>query len=578
MTVDPSGPTPSAGTPAPRLVFESVTIKATCSSKFDSLIFEFAAEFLLSPQDYGTPHSAVLTVDVVYDSLIGWTFSGGVDNLNVACLYPLFPETQSDAIMNVLEGITVSTLQVDFNHCSESTSFSAQRVIQLGGVELELIFNRGSESTGLSEWDFTATLIDNYETSSNKLGTFLAGVSPAVSTEIPDFIQNIGFDIPKDSSITLECMNLGDATSHFILLSIVVKVPGLEFAFVQINSAPQATGDELPDAQAPKRLFKFTMENFPDVAGVPMLDTLSQPFDQMDFFWTSDELTRDEVAQINGRVFSNRNYQLVFVEPTEQTSNSALVSAFASQSPTDIVIVKGCHFQVIVEENNLPTPVLDYNFAGSKSKAGQVVNSQAGIALRAPTADTVSIKNGSASGPWTKTVGPLTISAIGLTFNDSVLQIMLDAAVKLGPIAATIKGFSIRFTTKDLHSVDIIKSQVDLTGISVDLKRPPIGLAGMLVEKLDNRGVRTGFEGGVSIQVQPYTFIAAGGYYDNQSDGKGGTFKSLMVFTELDGPIAELEVATLEGLTGGVGYNSQISLPTIDNMTTFPFINSDQRR
>lgn len=146
--------------------------------------------------------------------------------------------------------------------------------------------------------------------------------------------------------------------------------------------------------------------------------------------------------------------------------------------------------------------------------------------------------------------------------------------MKLGPIAAAIKGFSIRFTTLNLHSVDITKTQVSLTGISLDLHRPPVGLAGILTEKFDNHGVRTGFEVRVSIQVEPYTFIAAGGYYDNQSDGKGGTFKSLMVFTELDGPIAELEVATLEGLTGGVGYNSQVSLPTIDNITTFPFINT----
>lgn len=352
MTVDPDGPQPTPGAPAPWLVFESVTIKATCSSSFKSPIFEFAADFLLNPRDYPTPYNAVLTVDVIYDAVAGWTFSGGVDNLNVACLYPLFPDSQSDVVMNVMEGITVSTLQVVFNHSSGSTSFSAQGVIQLGEVELDLAFNRGSQSTGVSEWDFTATLIDNYDSSKNNLGSFLAGVSPALATELPDFIS---FDIPKGSSITLECLNLGDTTSHFILLSIVVKVSDFEFAFVQINSAPQATGDELPNAQAPKRIFKFTMDKFPDVPGVPMLDTMSQPFDQMDFSWASDDLTRDEVAQINGRVFSSRNDQLVFVEPSAagQTYNPP------PQNSTDKVIMKGCHFQIIVEENNLPTPVLD---------------------------------------------------------------------------------------------------------------------------------------------------------------------------------------------------------------------------
>ena len=102
------------------------------------------------------------------------------------------------------------------------------------------------------------------------------------------------------------------------------------------------------------------------------------------------------------------------------------------------------------------------------------------------------------------------------------------------------------------------------------MNKPPIILAGMLLQ------VPNGFAGGVTIEVEPYTFMAGGYYGEVTKPSDGDTFKTIFVFAELDGPIAELEFASLSGLTGGVGYNSLVTLPTIDNVTTFPFLAAGQ--
>ena len=44
-------------------------------------------------------------------------------------------------------------------------------------------------------------------------------------------------------------------------------------------------------------------------------------------------------------------------------------------------------------------------------------------------------------------------------------------------------------------------------------------------------------------------------------------------YGKLDGPLVELEFATISGVRLGFGYNSSVQLPTADQLYQFPFIN-----
>ena len=310
------------------------------------------------------------------------------------------------------------------------------------------------------------------------------------------------------------------------------------------------------------------MDDLPEIDKVPLLDSMTQPFDQMDFFWSSHDLTRGEVKVINDTVLTNRKDQLIFRDPRGQTSSTSVLDPADEQN--DKVILQGCHFQIIVEQNNTPTPVLDYTFVGNPAPnpAPPLSSNSSSGKIGGPVApsDNVSnASNGSATAAFTKTLGPLVISAIGLKFQESVLQITLDASIKIGPIVGNVKGFSLNIPLRNTYEIDFENISVSFQGIALELDRPPVALAGLLTHNTDGS-----FQGGVSVEIDPYTFLA-GGYYNDVSEGSD-TYKSLFVFAQMDGPIVEFEFASLSGLIGGVGYNNQITLPSIDTVTKFPFL------
>ena len=415
------------------------------------------------------------------------------------------------------------------------------------------------------------------------LGAFLGSISSDIAATLPDFMSAISLAILGGASIRLDCFKVEIETDSPMVFSIVVKVTDFEFSFAQVTKAVKADF-----STTTKRLLKITMDTIPGIKQVPLLDTLSQPFDQLDFLWTSEDFTREEVDTLNLHVYRDRKDQLVFKDPALTTSDTSLIDS--ANPKNSKVILAGCHFVIIAEENNQPTSILDYNFLAeptsqqtyhplymSEDTTTSIVAQDRLWSTRPLTAltsvgiDTPYTKNyGSAVGPWSKTFGPLTISAIGLKFTSGSLTIALDATIKLGPIEGTVKGFAIQLPLKELKHIDVDNVKFSFEGIGLEMNKPPIVLAGMLLQ------VPNGFAGGVTIEVEPYTFMAGGYYGEVTKPSDGDTFKTIFVFAELDGPIAELEFASLSGLTGGVGYNSLVTLPTIDNVTTFPFLAAGQ--
>lgn len=83
------------------------------------------------------------------------------------------------------------------------------------------------------------------------------------------------------------------------------------------------------------------------------------------------------------------------------------------------------------------------------------------------------------------------------------------------------------------------------------------------------------YAGGLIIGFRPFQFQAAGLYGVVTLRNSNGSFQSVFVFTKLNGPLMTLAFAEVSGLCGGFGYNnSNVRLPSIDQVSDFPFINS----
>jgi hypothetical protein len=56
---------------------------------------------------------------------------------------------------------------------------------------------------------------------------------------------------------------------------------------------------------------------------------------------------------------------------------------------------------------------------------------------------------------------------------------------------------------------------------------------------------------------------------------KTNQYRSVFVYAKLDGPLIELELATISGVRLGFGFNSFVRSPAIEELANFPFINDN---
>ena len=153
-----------------------------------------------------------------------------------------------------------------------------------------------------------------------------------------------------------------------------------------------------------------------------------------------------------------------------------------------------------------------------------------------------------------KTIGPLSVSNIGLQYKDSNIIIILDATLTLGPIGLSLLGFGlgVKFTSSLFTSPKLPDFSLYLRGLAAALDKPPILLDG-LFEDLSTPTMEL-FAGGIAVTIKAYSFLALGSY-GVVTDPSRGKFKTFFVFAQLHGPLVELEFATINSVSLGFGYD-----------------------
>ncbi|KAF8457871.1 hypothetical protein BDZ91DRAFT_629347, partial [Kalaharituber pfeilii] len=171
-----------------------------------------------------------------------------------------------------------------------------------------------------------------------------------------------------------------------------------------------------------------------------------------------------------------------------------------------------------------------------------------------------------------KSIGPFSISNVGVKFSNSTLYICIDASVLIGPIGMALQGFSIDLFFAKGYDIltNFPKPSFTLEGLTASFDRDPLTIAGGLFhQKVDDDDY---YAGGVDIAFKEWQFLAAGGYGKLTNPTTQDKFTTTFVFAQLEGPLITLEFATISGVTGGFGYNNSLTLPTIAEVPSFPFL------
>lgn len=400
-----------------------------------------------------------------------------------------------------------------------------------------------------------------------------------------------------------------------VIFTVSVNVGGVAFTFLQYRNTDWRVNDT-----PSKRFLRIEINKLPDInIDIPLIGKISPPFDEMYFMWVQDGskttasgdppgFTKAEIKLLNHGAHNDgvlKNDPILYKLTKDKTAYKS----------TDVLTEAGCHFVLVLKgKDKKRNVVMDYVWAKPKpnesavpppadalrdharairrngygivirswrpsgsetSEATATGSTGSELVLRKELGDTSENDNPADSGGGTKktalkkSIGPFSISNIGLRFSNSILSICLDASVLIGPIGMAMQGFSINLKFKDTLTY-LPSVTFSLEGLAVSFQRDPLTIAGGLIHQKINGDDY--YAGGVDIGFQPWEFIAAGGYGELKDKVTKKKFTTTFIFAQLDGPLITLEYAIISGITGGFGYNNSLKLPTIAEVPKFPFL------
>ncbi|KAI5783944.1 hypothetical protein DFH27DRAFT_615802 [Peziza echinospora] len=532
-------------------------------------------EFLLtSPR---ASLSAKIGLSVVY-SHSSWTLRGSVTGLSGALLYTLFDDDCSIELVNLLEHISLDlALQYKYEG-GVGSSIAAEGALYLGALEFHYKYIHNGKRKDAPEdpdagrsWSFEASLQINAKPT--KLSAVVKSICGAeLAKNLPSFLGDI--DIaphPESKSTSLRVEQKG---GYFIIIVTLRVSDGTTICFYQVQ---KQRADLTAMVAAPtKRVLVFSLTSLPSVGPIPLVGELRQPFDELHFMWVNGDntgLTRGEIDAIESSMVEGEL-------PLRYRDNVKPVQEPDKPNPEDVLLASGFHF-IVVEKAKV---LIDYAFGGRKKEKQDgkkpppdekqlQLHAHGGFGMEE---DEEAEEEAASTSPVKKTIGPLTLTGLGLKFNmkQRALTIIADGSVKLGPLDLALSGFSVTFTFGEqfnLKNLGAVTLGWGLHGIAAGFTQAPLTLAGMFEHGV-NADKRDYYQGGATVGFVPYVFQAAGYYGENGGTDAQQAFKSFFAFCRLDGPIMTIGYADIRGLTGGFGYNSTIRFPMVDQVSEFPFI------
>ncbi|KAM7195153.1 hypothetical protein V8F33_006827 [Rhypophila sp. PSN 637] len=511
-----------------------------------------------------------------------WSFEASASNIRMTSLYSLFASgSEQDGVMNMLRTIVLNNITLGYTYSGAKASavkFSADASI--GGLRVKTNFLRSSAS----QWSFGAELAPAHgggEAGPKKI-TLLQATSDLLGVEVanllPDFIQGTELTIDSSSAgkdkLGLVCRRADTPAIKMLAFGAAMSFGLLKVQFGQVSTLAQddnkknsqstaGTKPAVKSKSVVKRVMRVMLGPLPTMQKLPLVDSLELPCDMLEFFWLSADISTDELQAISG----------VLAECGGSNPNA--VAADTGKEG----LLKGYYFRLLDKNNKV---VISYPFshqppkedtkgptlAGSKEKAAASVTAP----TTAPTTASKSTETASMT-PIKKSKGGVSISGIGLTFENKVLSIHLDAKVLVGPVGAGVKGLQVNLDlakVKGFHDLLDVGVSIDIQGFELSFERSPLVLAGALEHQKTAQSNR--FQGGIAISLKAISISALGMYEQVKAAPPVPEYDSFFVYGMVEGTLFTVGWAEVRGIIAAFGYNSRLRLPPVDQIISFPLV------
>lgn len=160
-----------------------------------------------------------------------------------------------------------------------------------------------------------------------------------------------------------------------------------------------------------------------------------------------------------------------------------------------------------------------------------------------------------------RSFGPITIQRIGARYqsDQQALWFEIDASLTVGPMTISMTGLGIGSSISDFSP------QFALQGMGIMYSQPPLTIGGSFAN-LTPPGGDLEFDGSVIVGFSSFQVEAFGFYAESK------TYDSMFIFGDVTAPMGGLPAFFLTGIALGFGYNSDLRVPTINQVQQFPFI------
>lgn len=161
-----------------------------------------------------------------------------------------------------------------------------------------------------------------------------------------------------------------------------------------------------------------------------------------------------------------------------------------------------------------------------------------------------------------KQFGIFSFQRVGVGYQDNVLMFALDASVALGPLALSMQALSVG------SPLTSFKPEFSLQGLALSFDQPPITIGGAFLKVRETVGTETfdSYYGELIVQAATFSLKALGGWAPAANPA------SFFIYLSIDVPLGGPPFLFVTGLAGGFGINSQLTLPTIDQVGAYPLL------
>lgn len=161
-----------------------------------------------------------------------------------------------------------------------------------------------------------------------------------------------------------------------------------------------------------------------------------------------------------------------------------------------------------------------------------------------------------------KQFGIFSFQRVGAGYQDNVLLFALDASVSVGPLAFSMQALSVGSPLSEFSPV------FSLQGLALTFDRPPLSIGGAFLKVRETVGSQSfdSYYGELIVQAATFSLKALGGWAPDAQPA------SFFIYLAINVPLGGPPFLFVTGLAGGFGINSQLTLPTIDQVSSYPLL------